>query len=109
MVRGVHSHDVGTWINSTSSHIVHLLDAGGGGGGSLAGRYKESRAGRYKIFLMLGGGEGGGRTGKDVTHWSFYTFIRHKRVSPRQQFSALQDADCISSALNNTLYKATLI
>ncbi len=42
--------------------------------------------------------------GQEGTHWSLYTFITHKILSPRQQFSPLQNADSISSAFNNSFF-----
>jgi hypothetical protein len=81
-----------------------------GGDGCRAGT--RGQEGRYKLFLMLGGG--GGRTGLsawsgmdmiretlDMIHWSHYTFIPHKGLPPCQPFYGLQDAHSISLALNN--------
>ncbi len=51
--------------------------------------------------ISVGGG-GGGRTGRSVTYWSLKNIITHRRLSPSQQFSASQDADSISLALNNS-------
>jgi hypothetical protein len=79
---------------------VHIYSFWMQGGDGWQGRYKRrqaGQAGRYKIFLMLGGG--GGLEG---THWSLYTFITHKRLPPSQQFSASQNADSILLTLNNS-------
>ncbi len=78
------------------------------GGDRLAGRYKRRKpdqAGRYKIFLMWGVGGGlcpalSASSVTDTLGW--YNIITHKRLSHRQQFSASQDADSISLALNNS-------
>ncbi len=89
------------------------------------------QAGTYS-FWMRGDGwrastRGGGRAGtkyfwceggwgwalaslpaQERTHWSLYTFITHKRLSPCQQFSAPQDAHSISLALNDSCPRAHL-
>jgi hypothetical protein len=55
------------------------------GGGRLAGRYKRRKpdqAGRYKIFLMWGGGGEGqlsSLSAQELTHSSLYNIITHKR------------------------------
>jgi hypothetical protein len=88
------------------------------GGGGVAGELV------HKAFVSMVGKAGGpvqeekGRPGgrvqnisdvggaslpaQNLTHWSLYNIITHKRLSHRQQFSASQDADSISLALNNS-------
>jgi hypothetical protein len=47
-------------------------------------------------------GGGASLPAQELTHCSLYNIITHKRLSHRQQFSASQDADSISVALNNS-------
>jgi hypothetical protein len=84
---------------SLAGRYIQLLCAGWGW---LAGRYKRRRAGqpgRYKIFLMGGGAS---LPAQELTHWSLYNIITHKRLSPCQTFSGSLDADSIYMALNKT-------
>jgi hypothetical protein len=60
----------------------------GGGGGVAGGQVQEGKGGPVQNVSGVEG-EGGGVLEGMFTHWSLYTFIRHKRVSPRQQFSGL--------------------
>ncbi len=70
-----------------SIFLLQLLNVGGKAGRPVQEK-KVRPGGSVQNFLMLGGG-GGGQEG---THWSFYTFITHKRLPLCQQFSASQDA-----------------
>jgi hypothetical protein len=63
--------------------------------GWLAGWYKRRRAGQVGRYILAS------QPGQEGTHRSLYTFMTHKRLPHRQQFSASQDADSISLALNN--------
>jgi hypothetical protein len=67
---------------------------------------KARPGGPVQNIFDVGVGEGGrgildSLPGQEGTHRSLYIFITHKRLPPRQQFSASQDADSISLALNN--------
>jgi hypothetical protein len=56
----------------------------------------------FKVHLVQNISVFGGGSGQEGTHYSLYTFITHKRQPLCQQFSASQDADSISLALNNS-------
>ncbi len=93
-------------------HVLFSAFEQGGRGGWLAGRYKRKRpgqAGRYKIFLMWGGGGIlASLPGQEGTYWSYHTFITHEILSPCQHFCASQDTHSISLAVNNTCPRAHL-
>ncbi len=71
-----------------------------GGDGWRASTRGEGQA-RRPVQNISDGGGGLSLPAQELTHWSLYNIIMHKRLSHRQQFSASQDADSISLVLNN--------
>ena len=102
LVRGEASGQRVPGFYSRQQNLLYLAFEWGGGG-RLAGRYKRRKpgqAGRYKIFLMWGGGAS--LPAQELTDWSLCNIITHKRLSPCQTFSGSLDADSIYMALNKT-------
>ncbi len=75
---------------------------GGGGPVWWAGTRGASQARRAGTKYFWCGGGGASLPTQELTDWSLYNIIPHKRLSPCQTFSGSLDADSIYMALNKT-------